>query len=262
MIDLVTFGVGAILIYKAFFGFYKTVPQIDRDPIHAANNSFTVARAFFKSEPLMTRFLCYVALLDAMLVLVSTMIMPLVLSVYPVQELGVILAFGSLGGLCGAVMLVVIPDQPAKLMTKVLLADAVLSCSILIAGVSTSFQILCLCAFVALLAAALSKGGSQSLWMRKVPLQSQGRIFSIITAVGLSTSLVMLLLGSIFVEKVLEPRLVGGALLEAVASWRGTAQGSALGMVFMLCGLLGVLLSLRALKTPLTKIDLLVADVK
>ena len=267
LIDLITFCAGSLLILRAFFHFGKNTQlsetNTNTNTNTASQGSIAVAIAFFRKEPFMLGLFLYVILLKVLLSLVSTMLMPLVLSDYSEQQLGIILTFGSVGGLCGASVLVAFDGIPKHLMAKVLAADTVLGLCILLAGTSTSFPLYCACAFLALFAAVFSQGCGHSLWMRKVPLQSQGRIFSIIGTVEVATTIVVLVLGSVIVEKILDPALLdGGALATTVGTWIGTGKSRGLGLLFILCGLLGVAVSLSAFATPLRRLDLAVPDVK
>jgi hypothetical protein len=56
--------------------------------------------------------------------------------------------------------------------------------------------------------------------MRKMPLQSQGRIFAVVGTAALAATLLALLLGGVVSENIFEPALSdGGALVTTVAEY-------------------------------------------
>lgn len=262
-IDLVSFCVGSILVFRAFSYSKKGNTFVKNNSAITDDMSILAALRIFYREPLIFGLFVYAVMLSGLLTLVSTMIIPLALSRYTTQELGIILTFGGIGGLCGALTLVVSEGAPRHVMAKVLLSDAILGGCIIVAGANTSLAVYCVCAFFAIFFASFSEGCSHSLWMRKIPLDFQGRMFSIIGASALAVNLVVLFFGAIFVDNVLEPAMMSdGGLASSVGSLIGTGKGRGLGLMFVICGVLGFLLSMAAFATRLPRLDILVPDVK
>lgn len=261
-IDLVTFCVGSLCILKAFFYFGKTgknkIPQANSK----SSGSFKVAKIFFKNNPLMLGLFFYVILLNAALSLVSIMMMPMILSHYSAQELGVILGFGAAGGLCGTLLLASLPP-PKYLMPIILKGDALLSLCIVLIGLTTNFIIYCICTLLAMFIVGYTKGCSQALWMKKVPLEKRGRIFSVLGSTILATTLLVLLFGGIVADEIFEVALSdGGRLSSTLGPWIGTGKGRGLGLMFIVAGVVGLFISLGALRTSILHLDLKVSDAK
>ncbi|MDD5037178.1 MAG: MFS transporter [Methylococcaceae bacterium] len=262
-IDLVAFCLGSILVLKAFFHQKKksaTVGEHHHSSDSESFGGFASALSFFRREPLMLGLLIYAVIQQGLLVLASNMLMPLVLSHYSTEELGLILTCGGVGGLSGAAMLIALSGM-RRLMIAVLLGDAVLALVVLLAGINISFIGYCVCAFVALFAAGFAEGCGHSLWMRKVPQQYQGRIFALIGTIMLAVTSVVVFSGGMLADKVFEPALAEGGVWEmTIGLWLGTGKGRGLGFMFVLSGGLAFFLALIAFVTPLRKLDLLVTD--
>ncbi len=260
-IDLFAFCLGSLLILRAFFYLDQEGRGAKHEESSSDNSSLLITSKYFRQEPAMLGLLFYVLLQDGLLTLVSTMIMPMILSRYSEEELGIVLTIGSIGGLLGSVFLAT-RSNFTRLMVGILAADVVLAISIMIAGVSTSFIVYCTCAFFALFASGFSEGCSHSLWMRKIPNQYQGRIFSMMGVLILSTTASVTLFGGIVAEKFFEPALMeGGALSMTMGSWIGTGKGRGLGLLFIICGFLGFVVTFSGFATKLRRLDLIVPDV-
>lgn len=263
--DLIALGMGSLLVLRAFYLLrrIKLSPQsIQQDDLEEASG-FGSALGFFKREPLMLGLLFYAVVQAALITLTSTMITPLVLANHTTEELGLILTCGSVGGLLGAGLLMVMGNKLKRIMISVFLSDALLAACVMIAGIQTSLWFYCICAFVALFAAGFADGCGHALWMRKVPQQNQGSIFALVGTLALVTASFIVLSGGFVADTWFEPALAtGGAWQETIGYWLGTGKGRGVGFMFVVVGSLGVLLSLSAFAhSRLRRLDQLVPDV-
>ena len=262
-IDIIAFATGSILILNAFFYAARVnnnINKIRADDTEAVSGSIALALVFFKKEPLMLWLLVYTVLQQGLVTLASTMIMPLVLSHYSENDLGLILTIGGVGGLIGAILLAVMGELK-RLMLWALTADVVLALCILLVGVNTSFNLYCTSVFTALLVAGFAQGCNHALWMRKIPNEYQGRIFSIINVAGLLTISIVVMAGGFSADQIFEPALSEGGLLEQrLGPWIGTGKGRGIGLMFVICGFIGVLISLVGFLTRLRRLDRIVPD--
>jgi MFS family permease len=262
-IDIIAFATGSILILNAFFYAARVnnnISKIRADDTEAVSGSVALALVFFRKEPLMLWLLVYTVLQQGLVTLASTMIMPLVLSHYSENDLGVILTIGGVGGLIGSILLTVMGELK-RLMLWALAADVVLALCILLVGVNTSFNLYCASVFTALLVAGFAQGCNHSLWMRKIPNAYQGRIFSIINVAALLTISIVTMAGGFSADRILEPALSeGGVLEQTLGPWIGTGKGRGIGLMFVICGFIGVLISLVGSLTRLRRLDLIVPD--
>jgi MFS family permease len=262
-IDITAFAMGSILILNAFFYAARVNNNINKirdDDTEAVSGSVALALVFFRKEPLMMWLLVYTVLQQGFVTLASTMIMPLVLSHYSENDLGVILTIGGVGGLIGSILLTVMGELK-RLMLWALAADVVLALCILLVGVNTSFNLYCVSVFTALLVGGFAQGCNHSLWMRKIPNEYQGRIFSIINVAALLTVSIVVMAGGFSADQIFEPALSEGGLLEqTLGPWIGTGKGRGIGLMFVICGFIGVLISLIGSLTRLRRLDLIVPD--
>jgi MFS transporter, DHA3 family, macrolide efflux protein len=209
--------------------------------------NFFESISYFKKRHLLMGLFAYVIILNSLLALVSTLFTPLVLSNYTARDLGLIMTIGSTGSLLGSGFLFV-SDTLRRLMKIILACNAVLSICILLGGSSNSLVLYSSCAFIAMLAGAVGGGCSTSLWMRKLPLERQGSIFALVGTITLVMNLIVTVAGGFIADHVFEPALAsGGVLVDSVGIWLNMGKGKGLSLVFVLCGFLGVLLSLGAL---------------
>jgi len=259
-IDIIAFCIGSLFVLKAFLHLDKYGNKLEPADCSTKSSTLSVAKAFFKREPIMLGLLFYSVVQQGLIALVSTMIMPMVLSNYSEKDLGIILSCGSLGGLLGAALLTAM-SHISHLMIGVLIGDAILAFCIMLAGISTSFVFYCACAFVALFASGFAECCGRTLWMKKVPNQYQGRILSIGGGLVLLVSVFVIFCGGIVGEKILEPAFAeGGGLVMTIGSWIGTGKGRGMGFMFIICGSVGFIVALSALATKLSRLDFLVAD--
>lgn len=261
-IDLITFGLASLLVFKAFYNLMPVAADAEDTEATGSIKRFSAALTFFRRQPLMLSLLFYVAIQGGLLALASTMLMPLVLSRHSTEELGVILACGSMGGLAGALVLVAVSGF-RRLIIGFLLSDAVLALCVLFTGIYTSLIFYAVCIFMALFSAGIGEGCVHALWMRKAPHEYQGRIFALIGTITLVSASFAVLSGGLITDSWFEPALaLGGRWEESIGAWLGTGKGRGLGLMFVICGSLGLLVSFGALcHTRLRRLDLIVPDV-
>jgi MFS family permease len=262
-IDIIAFATGSILILNAFFyaaRINNNINKIRADSTEAVKGSVALALVYFKKEPLMLGLLVYTVLQQGLVTLASTMIMPLILSHYSENDLGVILTVGGVGGLIGSIILALMGELK-RLMLWALVADVVLALCILLVGVNTSFNLYCASVFTALLVAGFAQGCNHALWMRKISNEHQGRIFSIINVAALLTISIVAMGGGYSADHIFEPALSkGGWLEQTLGPWIGTGKGRGIGLMFVISGFIGVLISLVGFLTRLRRLDLIVPD--
>lgn len=275
---MASFGLGGIMVIEvalviagavAIFGALSSARHAIRGtedpskqhPVRAMIGSFSAALGYFRTEPLMIGLLAYAVLQESLMVLITAMITPLVLSTGTSDTLGLVLTSGALGSMVGAALLVVLKISK-RLMVWVLVTDALLSLAVVLAGFTTSSGMWCLYAFIAMAAGAASGSCAGALWMRKIPKAKQGSIFALIGALHLVALCVVMTVGGVAGEHVLEPALaVGGAWADSIGEIVGVGKGRGFGFLYILCGGVCAIASLVALlNRRMRQLDLLVDD--
>jgi len=266
IIDIVAFCIGTMLLLKVFSALASPAAQslasVDSSRI-GSFAYFVESFLFFRRHRLMSGLLCYAALQASLIALVTTLLTPLILSNHSVGTLGLIMTIGGLGGLLGSGYLVMVGPRRG-LMVGLLICDGVVSACVLVAGLHNSAIVYAGCSFLACAAASAAYGLSGALWMRKVPVGQQGRIFALIGMVVMLAAPLVVVAGGFAADRIFEPALASGSVLAANATaLLGAGKGKGLALVFVLSGLIGLALSLAALgHTRLRNIDLLVPDAR
>ena len=227
----------------------------------ATVSSFSAALRYFKEVPLMVGLATYGVLHDSLLLLAGSLLTPLVLSTHSSNALGTVLTSGASGGLAGSALLVFVPVG-RRLMLWMLLFNTGLSLFVALSGFATSLAPWCVCAFLAFFCGSASSVCVRTLWLRKTPVASRGSILALLNSLNLLTACVVMLVGGSLSEHVFEPAMVaGGAWANTLGAWIGTGAGRGLGLMFIICGAAGLLMSLLALlHTRLRRLDELVLD--
>lgn len=215
--------------------------------VHGIVDSTASALRYLRATPGMAGMAAYVALQEALVILATSLLTPLVLSTHASDDLGVILGCGGLGALVGSLAMVVMP-VPQRLAVWVLACDACLALFVMLAGVVTTTFGWSVCAFLALLVGSVSTACASALWMGKTPRVRRGSIFALVGAFNLAATCAALLAGGWLTEHVLTPALAdGGAWSTTIGAWVGTGPGRGLAFLFIVCGAGSCVVSLLGL---------------
>ncbi len=265
VVELILMAAGAGAVFSALSRARYAIRGADKSErvrfFPAMAGSFSSAIRYLREVPLLGGLAVYVVLQQGLMVLVTAMMTPLVLSTHSSDVLGLVLTCGALGGLAGSALLLVTRID-RRLMFWVLVADTGLAWFVLLAGFTTSPVAWCVCAFFALFAGSASGACAQALWVRKTPKARRGGVLALVGAVNLLATCLIMLAGGYLGEHVFEPALAhGGAWAHTIGVWVGTGKGRGLGFMLIVCGAGSCLLSLLALThSRLRRLDELVLD--
>ncbi|MBD8452081.1 MFS transporter [Serratia rubidaea] len=213
---------------------------------YSVKNSFTAMLDYFGRYRLMLGAAGYTFFQDSLLMLVTAMLVPFVLSTHSSATLGLVLACGAVGGVSGSLLLVT-SSINSRLMVRVMQADFFLALLIILIGFSSSALVWSLCAFLAFFFGSISSACTQAIWMKKTPEAVRGSVLAWITSANLFGMCIATLTGGVLSERVFEPALShGGAWSETLGLWVGTGPGRGLGLLFMLSGSIGCAIALIA----------------
>lgn len=265
MINLIMALAGGIAVFAALTSASHAIRGSASDKpmtlFRGVRESATGVAKYFRAHSLMLGLAAYILIQEALLVLASVMLTPLILTGHDSDALGLVMTLGAVGGVIGAFTLVA-TNLKTNLMRWVLIADVGLAVFVVLAGVVHTPWLWAVCAFGAFAFGGVSEGCSNALWMRKVPKERQGSVFAAVGAANLVIMCTVMLAGSSLVEQVLEPLMMpGGALADSVGSWLGVGKGRGVALMFVLAGAFFATVSLIALLHPrLTRLDDLVPD--
>lgn len=227
----------------------------------SVKSSFSGVRAFFKAHPLMLSLAAYMLVQEALLILCSSMLAPMVLAQHSEDTLGTVLTAGAIGGVIGSIVLVAAKVKK-HLMLWILATDLGLALCVVAAGFSDSVTLWGPLVFLALALGGVSEGCGGALWMRKVPKEQRGSVFATVGSANLVLLCVVMLVGGGVAEVVLEPGMQpGGDLAVHFGAWLGTGKGRGVALLFVVVGSIFALVSTMAMLNPrLRRLDDLVPE--
>lgn len=242
-------ALGMGLVFAALTRAGTTADARADQALHGSNALRGVysALAYFARQADMRRLLAYTSIQKGLLTLVASMMTPLVLSTEPARVLGVVMTAAAAGGLMGSLSLAVVNPRRG-LVTVVLVLDAALSLFVVAAGSSVSPLWWGVCGFLAAWVGSMSEGCAGTVWMRQAPPGQQAAVLALVSMCGMASVSLVLLGGAALSAQVLEPAMaVGGAWAGTLGTWLGTGPGRGIGLLFVGCGSICLMIALGAL---------------
>ncbi|WP_226363284.1 MFS transporter [Pseudonocardia sp. ICBG1142] len=172
---------------------------------------------------------------------------PYGLSMMSVAAWGLLWGVLSAGVIVGGLLVarIGLGSRPVRTL---LLVNTVLWAATMLFPLHASIVLLALGMAVFMLLMPFAEAAEQTVLQRVVPYGRQGRVFGFAQSVEQAASPLTAFLLAPFTELVVVPFMSdGGAGAAAIGSWFGTGTARAIALVFVLCGALGVVLTLAAL---------------
>lgn len=159
--------------------------------------------------------------------------------------LGLVTSAIGVGGIIGGIMVTLM--KPPKSRVKTIFNSCALSfflCDVLL-GASKNIYVWVFGAIAGNIAIPFLNGSEISILRTKIPVDIQGRIFSIRSAIQFSTIPIGYLLGGILSDKVFEPLMLKSVLMQqTIGKIVGIGRGSGMAIIFLITGTIGILLSM------------------
>ena len=180
----------------------------------------------------------------------NVLIIPLVLTVAGEGTAGTVLSIGGLGLLAGSLAMSVW-GGPKRRIATITMGIVAGGLALTVAGLRPNVVVMA-AGFVALLAIVpIVNTSSQVLWQTKVPLDMQGRVFSLRRTVSQVASPLAMVAAGPLADEVFEPMLAaGGALAGSVGAVIGTGPGRGIGFLVILSGLFSAVIGLSGWLHP------------
>lgn len=265
-VELMTVTVGALAAFASLssisYARHGSPSSTSEGVLKGFQATFSSVAQYFGSQPLMLWLVIYVLIQEALLVLASSMVTPLIVSTHGSGALGIVMTFGALGNVLSSVMLVLAKINK-HLMRWVLLSDLLLSIFVIAAGVVQSVEFLSLCAFGAFAFSGVSEACARTLWMRKVPKDRLGSVFALIGAGNMLMMCIVLLAGSALVAHMFDPIMGSDShCCLSLHALIGNGSGRGVALLFVLAGMFFAFTVGLALMHPmLMNLDEIVQDV-
>lgn len=239
LVDVTTYMVGVATLLVVRFGRADAPAQDEAEPPKSSLGSeMLVGWNYIRVRPGLWLLLIFFVITNFTVQgLAHTLFTPLVLSFSSKQVLGSLLSVGGIGLMAGALAMS-LWGGPKRHIDGVLGTTLVQGLFIVSLGLSRSVMLAGVAIFVVSFCFPIVMGSSQALWQRKVPVETQGRVFSIRYMIGWSSFPIAYLVGGPLVDRVFEPLLAeGGALADSVGQMIGVGAGRGIAFLYILLGL-------------------------
>ena len=248
LIDFITFffAVGALIIVR--------IPQPERAPEHKDNNVWQDMQFgwnYLTERKGLFGLLLYYAMVNFLLNWSAVLLIPMVLSRFTADVLGLIQTVMGVGMLAGSIIMSTWGG--AKHHIPAAIGFIILGVTgFVIAGLQPNPWFIGAGIFLLMFSVPLASGNSQVVFQTKVPREIQGRVFSVRSTISQSMMPLAFLTAGPLADKFFEPLLMdGGALANTVVGQiLGTGAGRGIGLMFILSGLTGIIVSIFVYLNP------------
>jgi MFS transporter, DHA3 family, multidrug efflux protein len=170
------------------------------------------------------------------------------LSLVSVEVWGLLWGFLSTGFIIGG-LVIARRGLGTNPLRSLLLANAVIWVICSTFTLRSSIVLLTLGMFIFMCIMPFIEAAEQTVLQKVVPYERQGRVFGFAQSVELSASPLTAFLISPIAQFVFIPYMTTGAGVDLIGDWFGTGPDRGIALVFTITGLLGLVLSLVALRT-------------
>lgn len=262
-------GIQTILIidFISFFVAFSSLLLFIRIPNNKENNDSTKSYNFFIESKkgfvylLQEKGILYLIVFMSIINLLASMAYSSVLPAMILSRtnnneilLGFITSAIGVGGIVGSIIVTLM--KPPKSKVKTVFNSCALSfllCDVLF-GASKNIYVWIFGAFAGNIPIPFLNGSEISILRTKIPVNIQGRVFSIRNAIQFSTVPLGYLLGGILSDKVFEPLMLNSVLMQqTIGKIVGTGRGSGMAVIFIIIGIIGTTLSITFKGNPKIK---------
>ena len=256
LIDFITFffAIAALLIVA--------IPQPEKSTEAGATPSRTQNQVwndaafgwnYIRARSGLFGLLLYFAMVNFLLNFSMVLSSPLVLSRHSPSILGIVQTVAGVGMLAGGIALSAWggPKTGRRIPLVIVMIGAAML-GIILAGIRPQAFFVCAGMFILLFVVPIASGLSQAVWQTKVAPDVQGRVFSIRAMISRSMMPLAFLLAGPMADRIFEPWMQTGAALAStfLGALLQTGAGRGIGLIFVLSGLVGVLVTFLVFANP------------
>jgi len=174
---------------------------------------------------------------------------------------GSIQTIGAIGGVIGGLVIGAWGGFKRR-VHGVLMGWAMVGASMFAMGIANSFVPWMIIAFISMMLTPLINASNQAIWQSKVPPDIQGRVFSSRRLIAWFVSPVSLLIAGPLADRVFEPGMQSGGVLNNVFGWLvGSEPGAGMALQFALSGMCALIIGLGSyMFRTITKVEDLLPD--
>ena len=202
--------------------------------------------------------LLFIYLVSSFLVgIVQVLAYPLVLSFATPAQVGTIGSIGGVGMLVGGVIMSAWGNEKQNYINTLFFCMLVQGFSMTLLGLYPSIPLLTLAAFLFAMTLPFINSLTSVIFQKKVALNLQGRVFSIIGAATYSSLPLACLVAGPLADKIFEPLMtVNGILARSIGQFIGVGSGRGIGLMFIVFGALFILtIALAYMYPPLRLVE-------
>jgi MFS transporter, DHA3 family, macrolide efflux protein len=263
---------GIIIVDFATFLFAVSILLVVRFPVYTKTTSSTEQKSIWQEAGYGWRYLTerrgllalmlFFAFMNLTLSLVNQLLTPMVLSFSSPEGLGLIVSVSGIGMVIGSALLAVWggPRQPIIIIYG---AGLLQGLTMMMMGWRESIALLAIARFIALVGSPIINGSAQVLLQRKVPVDMQGRVFSVTRMLArVSIPLAYVLCGPL-ADRVFQPVMTpNGILASSMGQIIGVGEGRGIALMYIVFGLVTLIGTLGAfLYKPMRNIERELPDV-
>lgn len=253
---------GIIILDLTTFVFALSTLLLVRFPRHKISKSQQNKKiSFFKEvaygfDYLKVRYglllLLFIYVVSSFLVgIVQVLAYPLVLSFASPAEVGKIGSIGGVGMLVGGLIMSAWGNKKQNYINTLFLFMLLQGFSTILLGLDPSIPLLTLAAFMFALTLPFINSLTSVIFQKKIALDVQGRVFSIIGATTYSSLPLACLVAGPLADKIFEPLMTANGLLaESVGQFIGVGSGRGIGLMFIVFGILFMFVIILAYMYP------------
>ena len=243
VIDLLTFGFSLLTLLLV------SVPNLTPPSEGAVRRGSLLADAvsgwtFIAARPGLLNLLIFFAVFNFNLGFSVVLFTPLLLSIAPVEVVGIVGSVAGSGLLLGSILMG-IWGGPKRRIYGILGFGLLVALGLILAGIRPSAPLIAAANFVILFAAPIVNGCSQAIWQSKTPPEIQGRVFALRMMIAWSITPLAYLAAGPLSDKVFEPLLSDrGFLAGSIGQIIGVGKGRGIGLLFIIVGVLAAIVAI------------------
>jgi DHA3 family macrolide efflux protein-like MFS transporter len=210
-----------------------------------AFKDFAMGWKFVRSRSGLLGLLLYYAMVNFLLNFAAVLTIPMILATQSAAILGGVQTTMGVGMLAGGILMSTWGGPKTRRIPKVIGYITLAVMGMVIAGLRSNPLFPGVGFFLLLFFVPIASGTSMAIWQSKVPADIQGRVFSVRSMVSQSMMPLAYLISGPLADRIFEPlmRVEGGLADTFAGSLLGTGPGRGIGLMFVLAGLAGMLVS-------------------
>lgn len=250
LIDGITFAVALATLLTVRFPRPPASSEGDSSRQGGLREDFLVGWRYVRERSGLLALSLFFLLYNLSFGMVTSLVIPMILSSASEEILGLVLSTGGFGMLAGSLVMSAW-GGPRRRIVGVLGMAMLSGLSHVLLGATPSPILAGTALFLHYFGFPIMTGCSQVLWQSKVPPDLHGRVFAIRWLIGWSSLPLAYVIAGPLADHLFEPLMVeGGALAASAGALFGTGPGRGIGLMFVILGSLTFTTAAAAFAVP------------